>query len=198
MGGGGGGGYPIQGTNVLGLVLGTSFIKHYDRSTQLIDEIDFPDETMAILDSATPTLATWTNVNTQGYIWRALMTQDPNWQNLVDLGTSNDDTLAGAGIVDRANLNMVIIHDILPDKKVDYWWLPSLFAKFGWFAWDKNTPEMPANFINYSPCYFFEPYGNHNGFTYALFGDTTAVASSYSMLDIPANTFNGYVWNQPR
>lgn len=190
--------YPIQGSNVLGIVLGPSYIKYYDRSLQVITEVDYLDSRMAILDSDSPTAAVNTNVETIGYIWRALMTQDPNWQNLMDLTTSNDDLISGSSTIDRSNLAQVIIHDIIKDDTVDFWWGPSLFAKYGWFAWNKDVPEMPVQFINYNPCYFFEPYGSFEGFTYAMSGNTTATASSYSMLDIPFNVFNGETFNTPR
>lgn len=190
--------YPIEGSNVLGIVLGPSSIKFYDRSTQTITTVSYLDSRMGILDSDSPTAATNTNVETMGYIWRALMTQDPNWQNLVDLSTSNLDFVDGAGTVDHENICLAIIHDIFPDNTVDYWWGPSLFAKYGWFAWNGDTPEMPVPFINYNPCYFFVPYGSFNGFRYAMSGNTTGLASTYSMLDIPFNVFQGETFNTPR
>lgn len=190
--------YPIQGSNVLGIVKGTSYSVFYDKSTQTITNIPYPDTGMGILDSDSPAANTYTNIDTMGYIWRALISQDPNWQNVIDLSTANLDFLAGTEVYEHENLCQVIIHDIMPDNTVDFWWGPSLFAKYGWFAWNGDIPEMSIPFINYNPCYFFQPYGSFASFIAAMSGKTTALASSYSQLDIPFNVFNGEIFNVPR
>lgn len=190
--------YPVQDSNPIGIVFGPSYVKFYDRSTQTITEIDFIDAQMMVLAGDAGLPPAMHDVQLFGYIWRALMTQDPNWQNLMDLSTSNIDYMAGSGEVDRANLAQVVIGPIVPDAAVDYWWEPSKFGKFGWFAWNKDTPEMPIQWINYDPCYFFSPYGNFQGFKYSLFQSTTALCASYSMLDVPFNVFQGETFNVPR
>jgi hypothetical protein len=139
-----------------------------------------------------------TDLQTWGYLWRAAMTQDPNWPNLQDLSTGNIDPIQGNGTVTHGNMDMAIIHDIVPDIKIDYWWNTYNFAKFGWFAWNDVTPQMPVGWINYNPCYFWDKLGNFNGFTYGMYGGTYAWASTYSMLDVPFNLFQGETFNVPR
>lgn len=190
--------YPIGGSNPIAVVEGPSFIKYYDRSLQIITQINYVDSQMWLLDANTGVALANPNLQLFGYMWRALMTQDPNWQNIVDLGTTNIDYMEGNGVLDHANINQVVVSNILPDNTIDYWWGSTSFAKFGWFAFNKDTPEMPIKFINNDPCYFFEPYGNFSGAKYGMYGATTAYGTSYSMLDVPLNIFHGQIFNSPR
>ena len=192
------GAYPISGSNAIGTVFGPTDLLYYDRSGQLILYATLPDDNTALDDYQLFLTSELSSLDLWGFLIRASVVNNPNWPNLQDLSSATLNFLAGNGTVIQSNLDQVVVSNITPDQSVDYWWGSNTFAKFGWFAWNYLTPEMPVSFINCNPCYFWEELGNFNGFAYGMAGLTTAYGTCYSMLDVPYNYVGGEIWSYPR
>jgi hypothetical protein len=68
------------------------------------------------------------------------------------------------------------------DNTMDYWWVPSKFAKYGFFAFGANNSYMPVEFINLNPCSFIAPgIGESIGFSYAAFGTNVLDITTYGL-----------------
>lgn len=191
-------GYPIHGSNAIGTVFGPNFVNYYDRSGQIIIDTYLIDDNCALDDYQLFDVTELSSLDLWGFLIRAAVVNNPNWPNLQDLSTSQFYFLAGNDVIVQSNLDQVVISNITPDSSVDYWWGTSTFAKFGTFAWNYLTPEMPVLFINNDPCYFWQELGNFNGFQYNMSGNTTCYATTYSMLDVPYNEIGGELWSYPR